>query len=118
MASGQQQGNNGRSDDTMLDLDIIISNAIARFLRENQIPQGPPGRPASPRLHGSYWPQSPRFNPGDIGFLDPFYGNKSADTGPTMEHTGKETFFRDVIVFIDRIKDVARAKGTELRNVS
>ena len=57
---------------------------------------------------------SPRFNPGDIGFFDPFYDNKSADTGPGMEHTGKETFFRDVIIFIDRIKDIARTKGTEL----
>jgi len=30
-----------------------------------------------------------------------------------MEHTGKETYFRDVIIFIDRIKDVARIRGAE-----
>ena len=101
-------------------MDTIIGNAIARFLRENRLPTGPPGppgplgEPGPPgELNGS-GAHSPRFNPGDIGFFDPFYDNKSADTGPGMEYTGKETFFRDVIVFINRIKDIARTKGTEL----
>jgi hypothetical protein len=29
-----------------------------------------------------------------------------------MEHTGKETSFRDVIVFINRIKNISRTKVT------
>ena len=31
-----------------------------------------------------------------------------------MEHTGKDTYFRDVTVFIDRITNIARVKGAEL----
>ena len=89
-------------------------------MREHQPPPGPPGPPGPPREPGppgelngnsSY---SPRFNPGDIGFFNPFYDNKSSDTSPSIEHTGKEIFFRDIIIFIDRIKDISRTKGTEL----
>ena len=101
-------------------MDIIIGNTIARFLRENQLPAGPlgplgpPGDPGPPGEPNSSYAQSPRFNLGDIGFFDPFYDNKSTDTGPGMEYTGKETFFRDIIVFINRIKDVSRTRGIEL----
>ena len=121
MASGERNNetNNGGINNPGPDLDTIIGNAIARFFRENQLPQGPPGPPGPPGNPGppgepSNGPHTPRFNPGDVGFFDPFYNNKSADTGPGMEHTGKETFFRDVVVFIDRIKDVSHTKGTEL----
>ena len=59
-------------------------------------------------------PAKERFNPDDVGFFDPFYDSKSADTGPAIEHAGKSTYFRDIHVFIDRVKDVARAKGEEI----
>ena len=78
-------------------------------------PAGPPGPPGPPGQdaagNGS---SSPRFQASDIGFFDPFYDGKSSDTAPGMEHAGKDTYFRDVTVFIDRIKDVARVKGPEL----
>ena len=75
-------------------------------------PSGPPGPPGQDAAsNGS---SSPRFQASDIGFFDPFYDGKSSDTAPGMEHTGKDTYFRDVTVFIDRIKDVARVKGPEL----
>ena len=35
---------------------------------------------------------------------------KGADTAPGIENSGKEIFLRDVIVFIDRIRDVARIR--------
>ena len=57
---------------------------------------------------------SPQFNPDDIGRLDRFSNNNSANTSPSIEHTGKEIFFHNVIVFINRIHDVYRTKGTEL----
>ena len=58
--------------------------------------------------------RSDRFNLDDVGFFDPFYDSKTIDTAPAIEHAGKSTFFRDIYVFIDRVKDIARAKGEEL----
>lgn len=77
-------------------------------MRENQLSRepGPLGESNSSNTS--------RFNPGDIGFFDPFYDNKSIDTGSRIEYTGKETFFRDIIIFINRNKDISRTKGTEL----
>ena len=106
--------NNSRNN---INIEQIISNVIMRFLRENPPPPGPPGplgEPGPPGESPVSGPQSPRFNPGDIGFFNPFYNNKSADTGLGIEHTSKETFFQDVIVFINRIKDVSYIKGTDL----
>ena len=104
-----------------INIDAIITNAIARYVREHQPPLGSPGPPGPPREPGppgepnsSNRAYIPQFNPGDIGFFDPFYDNKSSDIGPGMEYTRKETFFRDVIIFIDWIKDVGRTKGIEL----
>lgn len=37
----------------------------------------------------------------------------SSDT-PPMEHTGKETYFRDVHLFLEHARDVAGVKGDEL----
>ena len=78
--------------------------------------QGPPGDPGPPGFNAGNdnGNAGSRFNPDDVGYFDPFYESKSADTAPAIEHTGKSTFFRDIHVFIDRIKDVARAKGEEL----
>lgn len=59
-------------------------------------PQGPPG-PATSAENGTT-----RWNPGDLGFFDPNYDNKSISNGSALEHTGKETYFRDVYLFIER----------------
>ena len=114
--------------DDPLDLEQIISNAIARYVREHPPIPGPPGQPGAPGEPGAPGAPGvpgadgvgaanggqPRFNSSDVGFFDPFYDNKSIDTAPAMEHTGKDTFFRDVVAFIDRIKEMARVKGAEL----
>jgi len=55
-----------------------------------------------------------RFNSKDIGFFDSFYNNKSYDTGPIIKYIRKDTYFRDILVFNNRIKDVARVKGIKL----
>lgn len=52
-----------------------------------------------------------RFNLDDVGFFDLFYEGKSVDTAFAIEYIGKSTFFRDIYVFVDRMKDVARAKS-------
>ena len=106
-----------------IDIEAIITNAIARYVRDNppsQGPAGPPGPQGNPGEPGQNAAaaarDSPRFNAGDVGFFDPFYDGKSSDTAAGIEHAGKDTYFRDVTIFIDRIKDVVRVKGAELRN--
>lgn len=85
---------------------------IAEF--RTAAPTGPPG-PTGPRGEpGPSGVGSERFNADDVGYFDPFYEGKSVDTAPAIEHTGKSTFFRDIHVFIDRVKDMARAKGDDL----
>jgi len=49
----------------------------------------------------------------DIGFFDRFYEGKSGSTAPTFEDLRKETYIRDVHVFLDRAKDVATVKGCD-----
>ena len=34
-----------------------------------------------------------RLNPDDFGYFDPFEKNKTFDTTPAIQHTGKITFF-------------------------
>ena len=84
---------------------------------------GPPGPPGPPGPSGPAGVDGEtgaghrngveRWNPSDLGFFDPFYDGKSADTGQAMEHAGKDTYFRDIHAFLDRIKDMARVKGAE-----
>ena len=57
---------------------------------------------------------STRFNLEDIGFFNLFYDSKSVDTALAIEYTGKSTFFRDIYIFINRVKDIAYTKGEEL----
>ncbi|KAL8636664.1 MAG: hypothetical protein Q9228_005964, partial [Teloschistes exilis] len=49
---------------------------------------------------------SPQWNAADLGFFDPNYDGKSASTASPIEHAGKDTFFRDVHLFIERAKDL------------
>ena len=47
-------------------------------------------------------------------FFDSFYDNKSSDIEAEIEYAGKKIYFRDITIFIDRIKDIARVKSVEL----
>ena len=104
-----------------IDIEAIITNAIARYVRDNPSGQGPPGSSgplgnpgasgADAAANGNH---GNRFLSSDVGFFDSFYDGKSNDIGAGMEHAGKETYFRNVFVFIDRIKDVVRVKGAKL----
>lgn len=93
--------------------------AMMAEMRAEPVP-GQPGPPGPPGPQGEQGPAgngangTDRLIPDDVGFFDPFYDGKSVDTGPAIEHAGKSTYFRDVHVFIDRVKDVARAKGEVL----
>ena len=118
--SGSSSGAGAGNENHAIDIEAIITNAIARYVRDNppqRGPQGPPGDPGQPgqdAAPATARSDTPRFIASDVGFFDPFYDGKSNDTAPGMEHAGKDTYFRDVTVFIDRIKDVSRVKGAEL----
>ena len=53
---------------------------------------------------------------GEVGFLDLFYDNKSVDTILGIKHASKDIYFRNITIFINHIKDVARSKAELLRN--
>ena len=55
-----------------------------------------------------------RFNLDDVGYFDPFYESKIIDIASAIEYIDKSIFFRDIHVFIDRVKNIARAKGDVL----
>jgi len=54
------------------------------------------------------------LNPRNIGFFNSFYNNKSYDTGPIIEYIRKDTYFRNILAFNNRIKDIARVKDIKL----
>ena len=98
-------------------IDAAITNYLARHPPQagQPGPPGPAGPEGPPGIDAAAASSGKRFSAADIGFFDPFYDGKSVDTAPAMEHSGKDTFFRDVHVFIDRIKDVARTQPELLR---
>lgn len=82
-------------------------------------PQGNPGQPGDlgpPGLDGSANTRNDasRFIASDIGFFDPFYNDKSHDTASGIKHADKDTYFRDITIFINQIKNITRVKKTEL----
>ena len=96
-------------------------NALQRLMRQSAAaaagPPGPPGPPgpagpAAANNAGNGYTGT--WNPQEVGYFDPFYDNKTVVTGGPIEHAGKDTYFRDVHIFIDRIKDMAIVKGEKL----
>ena len=77
-------------------------------------PSGPQGTPGSQGTPAAGNGNTNRWNAGEVGFFDPMYDGKSAATGEPIEHTGKNTYFRDVSYFIDRIKDMTEVKKAEI----
>ena len=52
-----------------------------------------------------------RFNSNNVSYFDSFYKSKSIDIVFVIEHINKNIFFRDIHVFVDRVKDFARVKN-------
>ena len=95
-------------------MQAAIAAGIAQYLRENPPQAGPPGPPgpagpAGPATDGTSSSQA-RWNPAELGFFDPMYDGKSVSTGAGIEHAGKDTYFRDVHLFIERAKQFAITK--------
>ena len=55
-----------------------------------------------------------RFHANDIDFFDLFYNKKTIDIVFIIKHFNKNIYFRDIYIFIDRIKDVIRVKDNVL----
>ena len=55
-----------------------------------------------------------RWNADEVDFFDLMYDDKSAATDEPIEHIDKNTYFRDVSYFIDRIKNMTKVKRAEV----
>ena len=51
-----------------------------------------------------------RFNSDNIDFFDSFYESKSINTISIIEYSSKSIFFRDIHIFVNRVKNIARVK--------
>lgn len=49
-----------------------------------------------------------------LGFFDPNYDDKTVHTAPAIEHAGKDTFFRDIHLFIDRATQLSATQSFKL----
>ena len=55
-----------------------------------------------------------RFNSDNVNYFDSFYESKFIDTTLAIEHINKSIFFRDIYIFVDRVKNVIRVKSNTL----
>ena len=55
-----------------------------------------------------------KWNAADLDFFDPFYDDKFANIDDAMKHINKNTYFRDVHLFIERARNVIIIKNAEL----
>lgn len=86
--------------------------ALIGGIRSTPGPAGPAGPPGPTGVTEGSGPN--RWNAAEIGFFDPHYDGKTAATASAVEHTGKDTYFRDVHVFIERCRDMAAIKTPEM----
>ena len=47
-----------------------------------------------------------RWNVAELEFFDSMYDNRSINIGQVMKHTGKDIYFRNIHLFLDRVKDM------------
>ena len=104
-------------------VDRAVQNALQAYTASLPPPQrgergerGQPGEPGPPGLDATgNAAAGSRWNAADLGFFDPLYDGKSVASGaPPLEHSGKDSYFRDVHAFVDRAKEMAIIKGGKL----
>ena len=97
-------------------------NTLKALIGQGNKTSGPPGPPGPPELSGPSGTASAasnsgfdhRFNPAEIDLFDPLYDGKSVATDGPLELAGKDTYIRDVHLFIDRVENMARIRDPEL----
>ena len=55
-----------------------------------------------------------RFNLDDVRFFNSFYKSKFIDIILVIEYTKKSIFFRDIYIFINRVKNITYTKDNKL----
>ena len=98
--------------DTQATIGTVVQKIVAAVLQN--IPhdtRGPSGPTGQTNDAGGF--QRGRWNSGDIGFFDPNYEGKSSATGQAVKHSGKDTYYRDVHVFIEKVKEMTIVLGPE-----
>lgn len=55
-----------------------------------------------------------RWIASDTDFFDPYFNGRSVNTAEAIKHSGKDIYYRDVFVFLGRIKDYAETRSPEL----
>ena len=85
-----------------------------RTISESLEPPGDPESQEELELVGNDIDDTKPFNSDDVNYFDPFYESKFIDTTLAIEHIDKSIFFRDIHIFVDRVKNVARVKGDTL----
>ena len=55
-----------------------------------------------------------RFLNNNVGFFNLFYNDKLSDIKIEIKYVKKKTYFRDIIIFINKIKNVIKIKNVEL----
>ena len=100
--------NSGFTEQQLATLRALIGESRATPGERGE--RGERGEPGPPDGNGG----SERWNAQEIGFFDPHYDGKTAATASAVEHAGKDTYFRDVHVFIEKIKDMATIKEAEM----
>ena len=55
-----------------------------------------------------------RFNLDNVKFFNLFYESKFIDITLVTKYTRKSTFFRDIYIFIDRVKNIIYIKDNKL----
>ena len=98
------------------EINNAVQRAVTQALQNLQLPAGPagpegqpgpPGPPGEPNAAPGGAPE--RWNPSDLGYFDPHL-DKSYGEGEIVT-VGKDTYFRSVILFTERLRDVAAVKG-------
>lgn len=78
-----------------------------------QGPQGPPGPPGPAGDGNNHSNALASWRPDELGFFDPDLQDDAVVGKGDIVYLGNHPYYRNVFVFVDRIKDVAQAKGNQ-----
>lgn len=118
-------GNRAQQDQLPMDFQQIqdqinrtVQAAVTAALQNMQPPPGPAGPPGPQGAQGIPGPasngsaSSDRWNPSDLRYFDPHL-DKSYGEGEIVT-VGKDIYYRNVILFIERLNDVTNVKGATM----
>lgn len=97
----------------------LIVDAVRGILQNNLATPGPPGplgpiRPPGVNLPVSFNYHDTKFHAAELGFFDPYFNGKSIATVADIKHTSRDTYFRDIHMFVQQAKDLISAKREQL----